>query len=723
MKRILPLVLTALATIGLTASFAAAEYLVGLSHGADKQRPEDSFAAQDSYAMQAARNEWEPFIVLIRDDQDLTNVNVEVTEFTGPGEPITLIEPYRAAYVPVPVEKISHMPPDPRNAGYWPDGLIPFVDHYVGETRAGAPFALEANFTQMIFVDVFVPEDQAPGLYEATVTVTADGRADWTGTVTLEVWDFALPNGISLASNYGWSLGTVYSWHQAHGGVTDIDTLNQRYLEEFARHRMSLQNWNTRNPGYTWNDAAQTFDWDWTDFDAVDGPMLDGTFYTPGYKFTGYNLPGAPGGCPPTVDPTVWEREYWAGWAQHFREKGWNDVLFYYLPDEPRPDMYPALRDLAARLHTADEDLQPMVTEQFEEGLAGDVDIWCPDEPLFSDSMPFPPFPEVYEERRELEGETTWWYNCVSAVMFLDYANHSVDANSNYMRIWTWLTRRYHFTGILFWHTVYVITQWNDPWESMYASPFFQGDGSVIYPGTVDRIGGVADIPIASLRMKYLREAMEDYEYFHILDLRGENAWVDDVTRTVAPKSYVWEHDWRALLGWRERVAQKILGIADDTPPEPPADLTAAGIVAGVQLHWTPPTADDLAGFDIWYGLYEDDAYFGGTVNDGAATSATITGLTTGREYRLWVKAFDTAGNRSATSEVVTATPLEEEDAGDDDSDDNNDQGDAADDDREADDDHDDGQADDDDQENRNGVEVAPTADEADEDDAGCGGW
>jgi len=723
MKRLLPFLLTALAVVGLTADVAIAEYLVGLSHGADKQRPEETFAAQNAYHLQAARNEWEPFVVLLRDDQGLTNADVAVSEFTGPGEPITLIEPYRAAYVPVPVEKISHVPPDPRNAGDWPDGLIPFVDHYVGETRAGAPFDVAPDFTQMIFVDVFIPEDQTPGLYEATVTVTADDRDPWTGTVTLEVWDFALPNGISLASNYGWSLGAVRSWHEAHGGITSRETLHYRYMEEFARHRMALYNWSLTNPDYAWNDANQTFDWDWTAFDAADGPLLDGTFYTPGYKFTSYTLPGAPGGCPGTVDPTVWEREYWAGWAQHFRDKGWDEVLFYYMPDEPRPDMYPALRDLAARLHAADPDLRPLVTEQFEEGLAGDVDIWCPDEPLFSDSMPYPPFPEVYEERRAL-GETTWWYNCVSAVMFLDYANHSVDAVSNYMRIWTWLTRRYHFTGILFWHTVYVIALGNDPWESMYASPFFQGDGSVIYPGTIDRIGGETDIPIASLRMKYLREAMEDYEYFHILDLRGDDGWVDDVTRTVAPKSYVWEHDWRTLLGWRERVAQKILGIADDTPPDAPTDLTAAGVALGVQLHWTLPAAEDLAGFDIWYGIYEDDAYFGGTIHDGTATGATITGLTPGREYRLWVKAFDEAGNRSASSAIVTATPLEEDDADSTEGDDDDNKPDDGN--QETDDDDAGGdQPDDDEQENRNGVEVAPAdAEEADDDnDAGCGGW
>jgi len=385
-------------------------------------------------------------------------------------------------------------------------------------------------------------------------------------------------------------------------------------MEEFARHRMSLYNWTRKKPVATWNDANQTFDWDWTEFDAVDGPMLDGTFYKPGYKFTGKRLPGVIGGRPASVPADLWEREYWGGWAKHFRDKGWDDALFYYLPDEPRPSMYPSLRDLAARLHAADPDLRPMTTEQYEPDLEGDIDIWCPDEPLFSDSFPFPPFPEAYEERRAL-GETTWWYNCVSAMMVLDYASHAVDANANYMRVWTWLTRRYGFTGILFWQTVYILGKWQDPWDSMYAAPFFHGDGSVIFPGTVNRIGGQTDIPVASLRMKYLREAMED------------------------------------------------------TPPAPPTDLSAAGIEDGVFLEWTPPDDSDLAGYDIWYSLYDGDGFFGGSVLNPGALDAEIEGLIPNRPYNLWVKAFDEAGNRSDASEVVVATPFGDDDMSDDDDD------------------------------------------------------
>ncbi|MBZ0271080.1 DUF4091 domain-containing protein [bacterium] len=659
----------AIAVLAFAGPAAHAEYLVGLTHGTAKQRPEFSFEAADNYALQSARREWEPFQILVRDDAGATVTDVVVSDFVGPGDPMPA-ELYRVHYVPVTPDRISSFPPDPAKAGDWPDGLVPFEDHFVGEARGALPFDVPPDYTMAIFGDVFVPIDQAPGTYEAMVTVVANGRADWHGTLTLTVWDFVLPGKNTLAGAYGFSRGTACNWHANHGGVSDCDTLIERYYEEFARHRIGLDRWSWGNPTYAWNDDAQTFDWDWTWFDDRHGPYFDGTFYDGEFRFDTYQMPGAPGGRPGNVDAADWEREFWAGWATHFRDKGWIEALFYYLPDEPDPSEYPALRDLAARLHNADPDLQPMATEQFEPGLAGDIDIWTPDQPLFSDSLPMPPYPEDYADRRAL-GEKTWWYNCVSAISWFDYANHFVDFESSYQRIWTWLTRRYDFEGLLFWHTVYVPGKGLDPWDSQYAPPFAQGDGNLIYPGTVDRIGGTTDIPVASLRMKYMRESMEDYEYLHILDERGDGDWVDGVVRTVAPKTFQWERDWRAMLGWRERVAKKILGTLDETPPAPPASLTATGQVEAIELSWMPPGDADLAGYEIWYGIYSGDAYFGGAV-DAGASAATIEGLAAGRTYRAWVHAFDVEGNRSAASDIVTATTLaggddDAADAGDDD--------------------------------------------------------
>lgn len=658
----LPSALTAFIITVYSALPVFADFTVSLTHGTNKHRPEFSFEPVTEYQIYAAQNEWEPFQVLIRSEQGLIGVNITVGPFSGPGEPITGIEPYRVHYVPVTLDTISQKPSDPSRAGDWPDALVPFVDHFVGEARSGAPFDVVPDFSQAVFVDVYIPEDQEPGNYTSVVTVTAESRPAWTGAVTLTVWDFRLPNALSIDSNYGFSQLVATSYHARHGGVTPADTLLDRYYLEFARHRMGLYNWARGGPTYSWNDATGTFDWDWTEYDANQSPFLDGTFYKPGFEFTGVRLWWAPGSRPEHVPLDLWEREWFAGWADHFRERGWFDHLWYYLPDEPSPEQYPYLAELADRIHAGDTELTVMVTEQIVPELTGHVNLWCPDEPLFSDSRPWPPFPRDYDERRAA-GDKTWWYNCVGATVGRGWSNHMVDYPSTQLRIWLWLTRRYHFEGVLFWFTMYQY-MFADPWETQYIEQYScQGDGTLIYPGTIDRIGGVTDIPVASLRMKYLREAMEDYEYFHILDERGENRWVDDVTITVAPLTWQWEQDWDVLLEWRHKLARKILGTLDEIPPEPPTDLISEASTSAIRVYFTPPADNDLAGYDAWYAVYEGDRIYGARAGP-EAKALVVDGLAPGREYAIWLNSFDEEGNRSKDSETVHDTPRT---AGDDD--------------------------------------------------------
>ncbi|MDP8223075.1 MAG: DUF4091 domain-containing protein [Candidatus Lernaella stagnicola] len=665
MKRISLLWLCGILWLTGATPFAMAAYEVGLTHGTYKHRPEFAFAADSAFHIFAAQNEWEPFQVLVRDDVALTNVNVTVSEFTGPGDAITEIERYRLHYLYVAADKISHDPPDPAHAGWWPDGLVPFVDHFDYQVRDGAPFDVSADFAQGVFVDVFVPETATPGDYTATVTVTADDHAAWTGTVTLTVWDFTLPNGMSLESHYQYTRDSICNYYMEHGSTTDCDVLTERFFEEYARHRMSPYRWRKYEPDYTWHEDTQTLEMHWDDWDVEHAPYLDGTFYKPGFEFQTVNLNHNYPDVPAGLTQDEWNALHWKARADHFREKGWLDKLWLYITDEPDPGDYPYVIETAAALHAADPDLQTFITEQYGPELDGSIDIWCPDEPLFGDSLPFPPYPEAYEDLRAA-GQKTWWYNCVSATIGFDYASHMLDQEANYMRVWLWLTRRYEFTGILFWRINYLWSK-QDVWENMFADNYVcQGDGTLFYPGVPDKIGGTSDIPLPSLRIKILREAMEDYEYLHLLDESGDSDWVDGVTRTVAPKSWQWEHDPFVLLDWRRKVAEKILGTLDEEAPAPPAGLTAEAQVEAIALSWTPPTADDLAAYDIWYALYEGDEFFGGGI-DAPANSALVSGLQPNRDYTLWVEAVDENGNRSVSSDPVTARPLA---AGDDDDED-----------------------------------------------------
>ena len=75
-----------------------------------------------------------------------------------------------------------------------------------------------------------------------------------------------------------------------------------------------------------------------------------------------------------------------------------------------------------------------------------------------------------------------------------------------------WVAFGRGFTGELYWDTAYAQAIAADPWRETY---FFSGngDGSLFYPGTPDRIGGATDVPVESMRLKHVRDGIEDHEW------------------------------------------------------------------------------------------------------------------------------------------------------------------------------------------------------------------
>ena len=86
--------------------------------------------------------------------------------------------------------------------GEWPDGLIPKVDTYVGETRNGFPFAVGAGRLQAVWVEVYVPLGTPAGTYQGTLTVRATGEAAVSVPLVLTVWNFDLPSTASLPTAF-----------------------------------------------------------------------------------------------------------------------------------------------------------------------------------------------------------------------------------------------------------------------------------------------------------------------------------------------------------------------------------------------------------------------------------------------------------------------------------------------------------------------------------------
>jgi hypothetical protein len=131
-------------------------------------------------------------------------------------------------------------------------------------------------------------------------------------------------------------------------------------------------------------------------------------------------------------------------------------------------------------------------------------------------------------------GKKIWWYICCTPPD--PYANFFIQFSSADPRLLTgFMAQKFKPDGFLYysadlWRTPCTrkdengkeITSWN-PFELIAPSPFttlshcdgktfgdYYGDGMFIYPGK--------DGPIPSIRLKNIRDGMEDYEYLCLLD-------------------------------------------------------------------------------------------------------------------------------------------------------------------------------------------------------------
>jgi hypothetical protein len=103
--------------------------------------------------------------------------------------------------------------------------------------------------------------------------------------------------------------------------------------------------------------------------------------------------------------------------------------------------------------------------------------------------------------------------------------------------------------------------QQKDPWTDLRLFGG-NGDGTLFYPGTPSRIGGHTDIPIESIRLKLIREGMEDFEYLALLaKLKGRDA-ADQFAGRIVKKTYQWEADPETFLKVRRELGETLSRLA-----------------------------------------------------------------------------------------------------------------------------------------------------------------
>ncbi|MEM7799903.1 MAG: hypothetical protein AAF633_11985, partial [Chloroflexota bacterium] len=204
----------------------------------------DEAQVQSSFSLQAARNEYEPFQVIVTAcGKALTISDVAMTPFSGPGsissENITI---YREHYVDV--TQASPYSPFPLQS--YPDALIPLKHPVTGADLNGAvydavPYSLADQNNQPFWVDVFIPSNAPPGNYSSELLVTTTDGQTATVSISLTVWSFVLPYESHQATSFGLDDREISQFYgyDFNNQRENFFPLVRQYYDTLLDHRVS----------------------------------------------------------------------------------------------------------------------------------------------------------------------------------------------------------------------------------------------------------------------------------------------------------------------------------------------------------------------------------------------------------------------------------------------------------------------------------------------------
>lgn len=531
----------------------------------------------------AARNEWESFQVVVgTSGENIQVTGAEITDLTGPDgakipkEQVTL---YREEYVRVRKSTSrAELPP-----GLHADPLVPFVNPITGELieprrrvqerwggpskmlgqdMVGIPFEVFRGQNQPIWVDLHVPKDAPAGDYRGTFRVRIREKGALEIPVALTVWNFTLPDRPTHGNHFG-NFRNVARFFDVDPDSDKFREIELRYCRAMVEHRL-----NPPIPTYLLPEVNQ-------DGSLAIAPERHEALkkYLAEMHISEFEVPRAPfarlsvaatGTDYVTIAPEEREKalRYYRGYFDYLKQNGWQEGAFVYLWDEPNlKENYEQVLVLGQLVHEASPELKCLVVEQTYRqdpswpDIDPAVDIWCPLW-AFIDRGTI--------QQKIAEGDQVWSYTALvqrapsyhpqyEQVKGLDPPYWHIDRPLIVYRVPTWINRQYGITGLLYWSTVTtVLDPWNNP---AFAHPgHFNGGGYLFYPGLPCGVDG----PVASMRLKNLRDGMEDYEYFALLQAKSGDAAVKQFVDKVAPNWWDYCRDPQVLLDVRRQLAEKI---------------------------------------------------------------------------------------------------------------------------------------------------------------------
>jgi hypothetical protein len=508
--------------------------------------PDAPAGSHTAIELHAAKGEYESFQIIVQAPAGgLTNVNVAVPD--ADEVEFTL---YREHYVYLARGSADWATNQnsPLGGGWYPDGLIPFVDPATGEDLSGAeldavPFDLAAGKNQPVWVDVLVRREAPAGEYTGTLVVTSD-QGEATVTLDLTVWNFELPVTPALDSAFlYWTVGGQLQPKQ-----------------ELLRNRIMPTNASSSHANTLVSEGLGAVNIGF--WSGADGSTCSVSNPPPSATAVASAAAAYPDGL----------------------------RLYAYTADEIShcSGLLPTMEAYADALHEAGVD--QLITMPPNSDWAGVVDIW----------VELPKQYDVADVEDAIErGEAVWSYNCLqqddySPKWLLDYApiNYRIQPG--------FINQSLGLSGLLYWRA----DHWTaDPWNDVTRySVSYPGEGLLVYPAEQVGLEGV----VPSMRLKWLRDGVDDYDYVQILKGRGDGDWALGIAQAVGPDWINWIRDPSALESARRQLGERIVDL--DAPHSLEVTVSASpGVVPSEGIVSLDAAAVDGLGHGIGAWTWSDN--------------------------------------------------------------------------------------------------------------------
>jgi hypothetical protein len=448
--------------------------------------------------LELARNEFESTqVAVFAHDKALAQVEVAVSDLQGPGGVITS---KMVALNLVEFVETGEPPYESEYTGWYPD---PLMDYQL--------FDLARGGVRPVWITVHTPDKLPAGLYQGAITIKPANAPESRIPLEVRVWDFSLPTTPNFKTAFAFFEAQYRGWYGT--GMTS-EQRRQAY-QLLLEHRLNPTDIYSRKPHPAQPDQAFCVEKGLNAFNLA--------FVT-----------SAKSKAARSEFSALLRNE-----EQFLKSKGWWDKAYVYGFDEVSSSRYPEVQSVFGWLKAEFPGLPRMCTVFPNPQLKGYVDIWVPLIANFD-----------YEESQSYikDGDEVWWYVCCGPER--PWPNFFVDYPATDPRVIFWMNWKYRVPGFLYW----TVNRWHMnlqgrtqaiqkqidagkrwpevPWRTQTTASF-NGDGHLVYPGPGGRL-------LSSIRLESIRDGIDDYEYFHLLEglmkQAGKNPKLDQALLAKAKK-------------------------------------------------------------------------------------------------------------------------------------------------------------------------------------------